>query len=155
VDRVTVPIKNLKSGLEGFTIAQMSDIHLRPFTQPALVKKAVEMTNRLHPDLVALTGDFVWKNKEAAFELAPILAGLNARHGVYSIWGNHDLWLDIDVIKTAFSESRLPVLVNQVTTELRPFIHDVKRGTYEFFMWVKKHFGSWVHDLRCFLTFIL
>jgi predicted MPP superfamily phosphohydrolase len=113
VDHVQVPVKNLKPSLEGFTILQMSDIHLRPFTQPDLVKKAVEMSNRLHPDLVVLTGDYVWRNKEAAFELAPIIAGLNPRYGIYSVLGNHDLWLDVRVIKAAFAEARLPLLVNQ------------------------------------------
>lgn len=113
LDRVQIPIKNLKPALEGFTIVQMSDIHLRPFTQPDLVKKAVEMSNLLNPDLVVLTGDYVWREQEAAYELAPILAGLNARHGVYSVLGNHDLWLDVRVIKSAFAEAGLPMLINQ------------------------------------------
>ncbi len=113
VEQVLVPIKNLKSSLEGLTILQLSDIHLRPFTQPSLVKKAVEIANRLHPDLVVLTGDYVWLNREAAFDLASILSGLNSRYGVYSVLGNHDYWLDLQVIKTAFAEARLPLLINQ------------------------------------------
>jgi predicted MPP superfamily phosphohydrolase len=113
VDQVLIPIKNLKPSLEGFTILQLSDIHLRPFTTPDLVKKAVEMSNRLRPDLVVLTGDYVWRDQEAAFELAPILAGLDARYGVYSVLGNHDLWLDVRIIKTAFTEAGLPLLINQ------------------------------------------
>jgi predicted MPP superfamily phosphohydrolase len=113
LDRVQIPIKNLKPALEGFTIVQLSDIHLQPYTKPDLVRKAVELSNSLNPDLVVLTGDYVWRDQEAAFELAPILARLNARHGVYSVLGNHDLWLDVEVIKTAFAEARLPMLINQ------------------------------------------
>lgn len=113
VDQVLIPLKDLKPALEGFTIVQLSDIHLRPFTKPDLVKKAVELSNCLRPDLVVLTGDYVWLDQEAAFELAPILAGLNARHGVYSVLGNHDLWLDVRVVKAAFAEAGLPMLVNQ------------------------------------------
>jgi predicted MPP superfamily phosphohydrolase len=113
VDHVRVPILNLHPALEGFTILQMSDIHLRPFTKPDLVKKAVEMSNLQRPDLAVLTGDYVWRDQEAAFELAPILAGLNPRHGVYSVLGNHDLWLDVRVIKTAFAQAGLPLLINQ------------------------------------------
>jgi predicted MPP superfamily phosphohydrolase len=113
VERVDIPIRNLKPALEGFTIVQLSDIHLQPFTRPELVQRAVEMSNDLRPDLTVLTGDYVWRDQEAAFELAPILAGLNARHGVYSVLGNHDHWLDVEATKRAFAEAGLPMLINQ------------------------------------------
>jgi uncharacterized protein len=113
IDRVSIPIPGLQSALEGFTIVQMTDIHLRPYTQPELVRQSVEMANQLKPDLVVLTGDFVWRDRDAAFELAPLLAGLNARYGVYSVMGNHDYWLAIRAVQAAFDAVRLPVLYNQ------------------------------------------
>jgi predicted MPP superfamily phosphohydrolase len=113
VERVTIPIKNLGAGLDGFRIAQISDIHLYPLTKPELVAQAVDITNALKPDLVVLTGDYVWREEDAVFELTPILARLNASQGVYSIWGNHDLWTDVNVVGAAFERERLPVLVNQ------------------------------------------
>jgi uncharacterized protein len=113
LERVEIPIRNLKPALEGFTIVQLSDIHLRPYTKPDLVKQAVEMSNELRPDLVVMTGDYVWRVQEAAFELAPLLAGFNARHGVYSVLGNHDHWLDVEVTRRAFEEAGLPMLINQ------------------------------------------
>lgn len=71
------------------------------------------MANELKPDLVVLTGDYVWQDLEAIHELAPILSGLNARYGVFSTLGNHDYWLDADVITAAMESAGLPVLINQ------------------------------------------
>lgn len=116
VDRVPIRLKNLHPALEGFTILQMTDLHLYPMTQPPLIKKAVAMANSLKPDLVVLTGDYVWQVLEAIDELAPILANLNARYGVYSTLGNHDYWLDADAITETMEAAGLPVLVNQGLT---------------------------------------
>jgi predicted MPP superfamily phosphohydrolase len=113
VERISIPIKGLHPALEGFTIVQLSDIHLLPYTQRSLVRKAVEMVNQLQADLVVMTGDFVYRVKRAAYELAPILAGLNARYGVYSVMGNHDYWLDYDAFMSAFKEYSLALLINQ------------------------------------------
>ncbi len=113
VDQVPIRIKNLHPALEGFTLLQMTDQHLYPLTQPSLIKKSVAIANSLNPDLVVLTGDYVWQDLEAIDELAPILAGLDAKYGVFSTLGNHDYWLDADVISTTLEAAGLPVLVNQ------------------------------------------
>lgn len=113
VDKITIPIRDLHPALEGFTIVQMTDIHLWPYTQKSLIQRSVIMANQLQPDLIVLTGDFVWRVREAAFEITPLLAKLNARYGVYSVMGNHDYWLDIHALQAAFDASRLPVLYNQ------------------------------------------
>jgi predicted MPP superfamily phosphohydrolase len=112
VERLTLPIRGLKPGLEGFTIAQISDIHLLPFTQPDLVRKGVEVANSLHPDLTLLTGDFIWKEVEAMHLLTPIISNLNARYGVFASLGNHDLWTDVRVVSQGLAEAGLPLLVN-------------------------------------------
>ncbi len=126
VEKVTIPIKNLHPALEGFTISQMADFHLRPFTKPPLVEEAVAISNSLSPDLVVLSGDYVWKDVDAIFELAPILSGLNGKHGVYASIGNHDLWTDIDTIRQGFADARIPILQNEGVT--------VTEGAGSFFL---------------------
>ena len=116
VERVLIPIKNLKPALEGFTIAQLSDIHLDGLTKPDLARRAVTLANSLNPDLMVLTGDYVWHNVDAIYDLAPILAGLDARYGVYAALGNHELWTNVEVVHRAFDEIRMPLLVNQGIT---------------------------------------
>jgi hypothetical protein len=113
IRRVTLPVRGLKPALEGFRIVQMTDFHMYPYTTRALVRKAVALANSLKPDLTVLTGDYVWRIPEGAEDLAAILSRLDARFGVYSALGNHDLWLDVELVKQAFARHRLPMLVNQ------------------------------------------
>ena len=116
VEHVELPIKGLAPSLDGFNIVQLSDFHIYPYTKPPLIKESVAIANALNPDLVVLTGDYVWHDLEAIYELAPILAGLNAKHGLYAVMGNHDLWTNVNVIKDAFDESGLPYLINEGVT---------------------------------------
>jgi hypothetical protein len=113
VDVVEVPIKGLPPAFDGFTIAQLSDIHLYPFTQAETVRRAVELANQFKPDLVALTGDYVWNDLDAIHDLTSIFSGLKATYGVAAILGNHDIWLDAATIQTAFAKTELKMLVNQ------------------------------------------
>lgn len=113
VDVVEVPIKDLPAAFDGFTIAQLSDIHLYPYTQAETVQRAVELANQFQPDLVALTGDYVWKDLDAIYDLTAIFSNLKATYGVVAIMGNHDIWLDAGTIKSAFTEASFPMLVNK------------------------------------------
>lgn len=111
--QVTIQIRHLPDSFDGFRLMVLTDFHLYPLTQPKWVQKAVDIANSRNPDLVVLLGDYVWHDVEAIFDLAPILGGLNATHGIFSIIGNHDIWLDVDVVKQGLLESSIPVLVNQ------------------------------------------
>jgi predicted MPP superfamily phosphohydrolase len=113
VERVHIPLENLKPSLEGFKIVQISDIHLHPYTQIDLVKEAVALANALGPDLAVLTGDYVLQKADSIFELAPVLASLDAKYGVFTIFGNHDLWTNVKVVQTGLQEAGLPILCNE------------------------------------------
>ena len=109
-----IPIKNLGNGLEGFKIVQLSDFHYLPLTRPYLVKNAIRLTNQLKPDLVVLTGDFIWHELDAIYELTPLLADLNPRFGIHAVLGNHDHWLDAGVIASELGKVGIEVLFNEI-----------------------------------------
>ena len=80
-------------------IAQLSDFHFDNYFSVAPIRKAVEIINKLQPDVVALTGDFVTApvfssdKKKAAAPIEPcaeLLAQLKSRLGLYACLGNHD-----------------------------------------------------------------
>jgi len=56
---VEVPIANLPAGLQGFSIAQISDVHVGSQIKRNYVDAIVDAVNSLGADLVAVTGDIV------------------------------------------------------------------------------------------------
>ena len=89
---VEIAVEGLHGSLEGFTIAQISDLHVGPTIRRPFVEKIVERVNRLGADMVAITGDLVDGNVgELAPHTAP-LAGLESRHGTYFVTGNHEYY---------------------------------------------------------------
>ena len=116
VKHITIPVKNLHPALEGFKIVQLTDIHIYPITPIEVAAQAVEIANSLEPDLTVLTGDYVWREGEAIFDLAPVLADLDARQGVYAIIGNHDIWEGLETSLAGLKETGFPVLINQGVT---------------------------------------
>src|SRR3954451_18352630 len=55
----TIHIANLPEAFHGFRIVQLSDIHLDEFTEPLFLERVVGRVNKLAPDLVLVTGDFI------------------------------------------------------------------------------------------------
>jgi hypothetical protein len=92
VTPVDVPISGLPEALHGFTIAQITDVHVGPTIKKAYVEAIVERVNALNADLVAVTGDLVDGTvAELAEHVAP-LARLSSRHGTYFVTGNHEYY---------------------------------------------------------------
>jgi predicted MPP superfamily phosphohydrolase len=89
---VEVPLANLPAQLEGFTIAQISDIHVGPTIKRNFVEAIVDRVNRLGADMVAITGDVVDGSvRDLAHDTEP-LARLESRHGTYVVTGNHEYY---------------------------------------------------------------
>jgi len=89
---VEVPLADLPRELEGFTIAQISDIHVGPTIKRNFVEAIVDRVNRLSADMVAITGDVVDGSvRELAHDTEP-LGRLESRHGTYVVTGNHEYY---------------------------------------------------------------
>ena len=113
VENHTVALKRLPAALEGLRIVHLSDIHHSPFTGREQIERAVEAANSLQPDLVVLTGDYVSHEREYAAPCAEMLGRLRARCGVYAVLGNHDHWVDAQLVTDLFRAEGIRMLVNE------------------------------------------
>lgn len=96
INHYRILLQNLPDSFHGFTIAHLTDLHLGFLVSESFIQGVVNKTNDLKPDMIACTGDFVHAKKttEEIDKVWAILSHLKARHGVYSVLGNHDHWAD-------------------------------------------------------------
>jgi len=90
IRRVKLAMKNLPSGFNGMTIAQISDIHSGSFFNKTAVRGGVEMLLGQKPDMVFFTGDLVNSYAEEVNSYIDVFNKVKAPMGVYSTLGNHD-----------------------------------------------------------------
>ncbi len=113
LERVEIRLKRLPPKLDGFKIIHLSDTHHSPLTGLEHIERAVKISNRLRPDIVMLTGDYVSHESEYVAPVAAALAKLKAKHGVHACLGNHDHWTDADLVTELFRGEGINVLINQ------------------------------------------
>jgi predicted MPP superfamily phosphohydrolase len=92
VVEIKIPVVDLPLALHGFSIAQISDVHVGPTIKRGFVEGVVRRVNELKADLIAVTGDLVDGSVQQLSAHTAPLAGLTARHGAYFVTGNHEYY---------------------------------------------------------------
>ncbi len=122
---IEIPLSRLPESWDGFRIAQLSDFHYDDYFSVEPLRKAIEIVNRLQPDLVVLTGDFVTSpirkpgrliGARAARAIEPcaqLLLQIRARSGMLAALGNHDATTDPAHIIAVLQSHAIPVLRNR------------------------------------------
>ena len=90
VVNVDVPLPGLPPALQGFRIAQLSDVHVGPTIKRGFLEAIVRRVNALDADLVAITGDLVDGPVAGLRHHVEPLADLRSRHGTFAVTGNHE-----------------------------------------------------------------
>ena len=129
VNKNTVPIKDLPSGLENLKIIQLSDIHLGNFNRKYdLLEGVVDHINHLNADLIFITGDLVNNFAAETKGWDTVFSKLKANYGKYAVLGNHDYgdysdWkspalkvANFEKIKKAYANFGFELLLNANTT---------------------------------------
>jgi uncharacterized protein len=114
-----VRLERLPPEFDGFKIVQVSDVHYGHFVSAEFVRRYVDMSIELGPDLIALTGDYQQYPEDiraSARLLAPIgdwSCRSREGQGAVAILGNHDTWAGTSNVVDALREAGIPVLHNR------------------------------------------
>jgi len=121
----TLEFEDLPDEFEGFTIAQISDIHSGSFDKKEKVEYGVQMVNELGADAIMFTGDMVNNIATEAEPWIDTFKKLSGKNGVFSILGNHDYgdyWRfpsaqakvdNLDRLKEIHAEMGMDLLLNE------------------------------------------
>lgn len=115
IEDVPVRLPGLSRSLDGFTIVQLSDIHIGQFVGAAELAAAEDLVAKARPDLIVLTGDLLDHDARRAAELGRFARRLGplARHGVVAITGNHDFYAGVEPTVAALEKGGATVLRNR------------------------------------------
>lgn len=129
---VDVPVAGLPAALSGFTLVQISDLHVGPTIKRHYVDAVVDAANAQAPDVVALTGDIVDGSVASLGEHTARLGRLRARHGVYLVTGNHEYYSGAAQWVAEFRRLGLVVLTNQHAVLSHDGVQLVLAGVNDF-----------------------
>ena len=90
IKNISLSFANLPKAFKGMKIVQISDIHSGSLSDLTAVAKGIEKINAINADAIFFTGDLVNNKSDEAEDFIPIFSKLKAKHGVFSILGNHD-----------------------------------------------------------------
>ena len=119
--KVKMPIRNLPEKLIGKTLMQISDIHVGNRFDWKYIIESFQKAQKLNPDIVVYTGDFVsYENHEQFEQLTTVMKNsVNGKIATLGILGNHDYgknWAENNVANSIIeilNSSNIEILRNE------------------------------------------
>lgn len=113
VKELTVPIKKLPAQWRGFSIVQLSDLHLESYKSIKSIDYIVDKVDQLKPDLILITGDLIDGNICEETIFCQYLDRLNAPYGILAVTGNHEYYAGLDIFLRLAERTHIKVLRNE------------------------------------------
>lgn len=110
---VEVPIAGLPEPLRGFSIVQITDIHVGATIKNGYVSRIVDAVNELEADMIAVTGDLVDGSVGRLAAHTEPLGRLTARYGTFFVTGNHEYYSGVHGWIAEMRRLGLSVLLNE------------------------------------------
>lgn len=101
VQDVELPLPGAPASFPAIEIVQVTDLHIGPMMRAERLRRYVDRINHLAPDVVVITGDIFDFDPQYIEEGCAELARIRARHGVFAVLGNHDVYTGADAVAGA------------------------------------------------------
>jgi len=111
-----LPIKNLAPTFDNFTITQISDLHCDKKNAIDRLGQAVDIVNAEKSDIVVITGDYFTSDEEMKkhlWDCGNIISNIKSRYGVFSVMGNHDYWVNYNILRSMLEKKGVEILDNR------------------------------------------
>jgi predicted MPP superfamily phosphohydrolase len=105
VDPVTLPLRSSSPDHHRLRIAHVTDLHIGPLLRPPRLREFVRRINQLEPDIIAITGDIFDFDPAYVEDGCGELAALQARHGIFAVLGNHDVYTGAETVAEGLTRS--------------------------------------------------
>ncbi|OGR80922.1 MAG: hypothetical protein A2X32_00705 [Elusimicrobia bacterium GWC2_64_44] len=133
VVRLEIPLEDLPQALDGFSILQVSDLHLGRMNSLERLAQIAAVAEAVKPDLVAFTGDFSERRERMPEGTCEMLRSMKALRGKAAVLGNHDMFSGGGQPTAAFFEScGVKTLRNEIYEPvpglLAAGVDDLRRG---------------------------
>ena len=145
---IEVGIHGLPRQFDGYTILQLTDLHISRLFPASWARAVVERSNKLGVDLIAITGDLIDGTLDARRADIEPLRDLKATDGVYVISGNHEYIFGYNTWMAHFAELGLLSLENMYIVLDRGGSKLVLAGITDR---ASRHTGHLVRDLAAVL----
>jgi len=119
IDEVAIEVPGWPRALDGYTIAQVSDIHVGAWVSDRELDEGFELVRRVRPDLLVATGDLVDNEADLVDALLRRMERIGARDGAFAILGNHDHYAGAAAVARRIRASKVGLLDN-TNVHVRP-----------------------------------
>lgn len=117
-----VQLPGLPPEHDGFTAAQISDLHLGTLLGEKWLARRVAEVAALSPDVVFVTGDLIDSETGPVEPLVPVLRRLQAPKGVYGVTGNHEYYAGLSGSLALYEAAGIRALRDE-SLEILPGLH--------------------------------
>jgi uncharacterized protein len=115
LEEVPIKLAKLPRALSGFSIVQLSDLHIGSFVGDYEFSRGLALVRRAKPDLIVLTGDLIDHDLRYLPALGRFVRALSAhaRFGVYAVPGNHEHYVGPEHVEATLRAAGAEPLVNR------------------------------------------